>query len=709
VEFQTGIEIGKEVTVAQLRQRGYKAFFMAIAAHECKVLGIEGEDLAGVYAGIDFLREVNLGTSSRIGDRVAVIGGGNVALDAVRTALRTGSTRPLLIYRRSRAEMPASEAEVDECLEENIAFMPLTHPVRILGDAAGRVRAIECVKMALGEPDAGGRRRPEPVAGSEFTLEVDAVIAAIGQESDWACLTEECVCTLSDWGTLNVDPVTLQSEDPDIFAGGDAVSGPKTVVEAIAAGKEAAVSIDRFIQGADLRAGRPAAWGAAEGIETRGYPPVPREKMPCAPPGDRITDFREVQLGLDENRSRREASRCMACGICSECLRCEDVCLAGAIDHGQQALEHELSVGAVILCPGSETFDPSPLAEFYQYGRNPNVMTSLEFERILSASGPTQGHLVRPSDGKAPRKIAWLQCVGSRDINRSGNGYCSAVCCMYAVKEAVVAKEHARGDLDCAIFYMDMRTVGKDYEKYYVRAREKDGVRFVPARLHTIESLGETGDLRLRFMGDSGSLQEEDFNLVVLSVGIQSTPAAAALAQRLGIGLNPNRFAATDPFTPVHTTRPGVFAAGIFQGPKDIPSCVTEASAAACAAGALLADARGTRVKRVTVPEEIDVSGVAPRVGVFVCNCGVNIGGVIDVPALVAYAQKLPAVVYAGQNLFTCSQDTQEQIKTVIREQRLNRVVVAACTPKTHEAIFMDTLEACGLNKYLFEMANIRN
>jgi heterodisulfide reductase subunit A-like polyferredoxin len=708
VQFKTGVEIGKDFTVGQLREQGFKAFFLGIGSQECKVLGIEGEDFEGVYPGLEFLKQVNLGNRVKLGDRVAVIGGGNVAMDAVRTARRTGSSKPFIIYRRSLEEMPANIEEIEECRDEGIEIMTLTNPLQVIAEA-GRVKAVECQRMHLGEPDESGRRRPVPVPDSAFTIEVDAVIPAIGQESDWACLTDECACTLSDWGTIQVDPVTLQSSDPDIFAGGDAVTGPRTVVEAIGAGKEAAMSIDRFLQGRDLHEGRPVRWEGIKDVPTEGCEHLPRVAMTHAPASQRIQNFNEVQLGYDEIGSRREAKRCLECGVCSECYQCVSACLAGAVDHSQKAIEKEIEIGSLVLCPGSEPFDPSGLEAFYHYNSSPNVLTSLEFERLLSASGPTMGHLVRPSDEKEPKRIAWLQCVGSRDSNRCGNGYCSSVCCMYAIKDAMIAKEHAHGELDCAIFNMDIRTFGKDYEQYYQRAKEKVGVRFVKARIHTVDEVGENRDLRIRYADESGTIQEEFFDIVVLSVGLQVPESTAELARRLDVGLDKYRFAITQPFTPVETSRPGVYACGVLQEPKDIPSSVTEASAAACLAGGQLAAARNTLGKSVELPEEIDVTEQAPRVGVFVCNCGVNIAGVVDVKAVEEYSRSLPNVVYAGQNLFTCSQDSQEQMKALIKEHRLNRVVVAACTPKTHEGIFMDTLEGTGLNKYLLEMANIRN
>lgn len=707
VQFKTGVDVGKDVTIAQLRQQGFKAFFVAVGAHECKVLGIEGEDLEGVYPGVDFLREVSLGKRFDLGDKVAVVGGGNVAMDAVRTALRNGSKKPFIIYRRSLEEMPANEEEIEECREEGIELMTLTNPTRVISEN-GRVKAVECIRMELGAPDASGRRRPVPVKGSEFSIMVDSVIPAIGQESDWACLTPECACKLTDWGTVHVDPLTLQTDDPDIFAGGDAVSGPKTVVEAIAAGKQAAISIGRLLQKQDLREGREKEWHALENISTAGYDRIPREHMPRLAPEARVANFEEVQLGFTEEQARKEASRCLDCSVCSECYQCIEACPAGAVCHEQQAVERVLDVGSVILSPGSRTYNPTVI-DTYLYGQHPNVVTSIEFERILSASGPYMGHMVRPSDKKEPKKIAWLQCVGSRNTNKCDNGYCSGVCCMYAIKESIVAKEHSAEPLDTAIFFMDMRTYGKDFEKYYNRAKDEYGVRFVRSRIHTIYPVEDTGNLRIAYGTEDGQFREEEFDMVVLSVGMEVSPETHALADRLGVKVNNYRFATTEGFTPVSTSRPGVYTCGLFQGPKDIPNAVTEASAAACAAAIDLADSRGTRVQVREVPPELDLAGEEPRIGVFVCNCGINIGSVVNVKEVTAYAASLPGVVYTTDNLFTCSQDTQEKIRKAIVEEKLNRVVVAACSPRTHEKLFQETMKACGVNKYLFEMANIRD
>jgi len=393
-------------------------------------------------------------------------------------------------------------------------------------------------------------------------------------------------------------------------------------------------------------------------------------------------------------------------GKTGRCRACEKFCPADAVDFSQTGKVHSLKVGSVILAPGFTTFDPRR-AETYHYQKFPNVITSLEFERILSASGPFQGHLVRPSDKTEPKKIAWLQCVGSRDVKY--NPYCSSVCCMYAIKEAVIAKEHAAHDLDTAIFFMDMRTFGKQFEQYYNRAEREQGVRFIRSRIHTIDPAADNC-LEIHYVDEHGGMHSEVFDLVVLSVGMEERKETQELARRLGVDLTPYNFVKTGTFQPVAASRPGIYVCGAMQGPKDIPESVMEASAAAAGASASLSPARWTRTKVKEMPPEKKVSPEElPRIGVFVCNCGINIGGIVDVPAVREYARSLPDVVYVEDNLFSCSQDSQVRIAQLLEEHNINRVVVAACSPMTHEPLFRETLMSVGLNKYLFEMANIRN
>lgn len=390
------------------------------------------------------------------------------------------------------------------------------------------------------------------------------------------------------------------------------------------------------------------------------------------------------------------------------CKVCEKLCPAKAINFEDKERELTIQAGAIILSTGCEVFDPK-VYDVYGYQRSPNIVTSLEFERMLSASGPLGGHLVRASDKKEPKKIAWIQCVGSRDVHEGAKAYCSAVCCTYAIKEAIVAKEHIKTGLDTAIFYIDMRTFGKDFERYYNRAKEEVGVRFVKSRITQIMPVRDTGDLLIRYTDEAQKRVEETFDMVVLSVGIGASKEAVELANRLNIDINHHHFASTTSFDPVSTSRPGIFASGAFQAPKDIPSAVIESSASAAMAESILADSRWSMTKKKEIPEEIDVRGEFPRVGVFVCKCGTNIAGVLDVPSIVEYARSLPGVVFVEENLFSCSQDTQEKMAQVIKEQKLNRVVVAACSPLTHEVLFQETVVNAGINKYLFEMANIRN
>ncbi|MEM3627809.1 MAG: CoB--CoM heterodisulfide reductase iron-sulfur subunit A family protein [Candidatus Bathyarchaeia archaeon] len=395
-----------------------------------------------------------------------------------------------------------------------------------------------------------------------------------------------------------------------------------------------------------------------------------------------------------------DREKCIGCGTCYE------ICKAKAVAYDQQDSEATLKVGAIILAPGFETFDARLKSE-YGYGRYANVVTSIEFERILSASGPYGGVVLRPSDGEIPKKIAFIQCVGSRDA-QLGNNYCSAACCMYGMKEAVIAKEHTPTKLDATIFFMDLRAYGKEFDAYYNRAKEEWGIRFVRSRVAGVSEDPLTGNLIVHYVEDE-TPKTEEFDMVVLSIGMQPPKNVEKLAKALGIELNKYMFCKTNTFTPLETSRPGVFVCGAFSAPKDIPESVAQASGAAAKAMSIIASERGKLVTVKEYPQERDISQEEPRIGVFVCHCGINIGGVVNVPEVVEYAKKLPNVVYAEANLYTCSQDTQKLIKEKIQQYKLNRVVVASCTPRTHEPLFRETVQEAGLNPYLFEMANIRD
>ncbi|SDO67265.1 FAD-dependent oxidoreductase [Desulforhopalus singaporensis] len=399
-------------------------------------------------------------------------------------------------------------------------------------------------------------------------------------------------------------------------------------------------------------------------------------------------------------------SRSCVCLNSGSCGTCATVCGVGAIHYDHVETSSVVEVGSVIFSPGIEVFDASVRGEF-GYGLYANVVTSIEFERLLSASGPTSGCVKRPGDGSHPKKIAWIQCVGSRD-HSCNRDYCSSVCCMYATKEAFIAKEHD-GAIEPTIFYIDMRSFGKNFDTYVDRAREH-GIRFVRAMVSRIFEDPVTGDLELRYVDQGGTRQREVFDMVVLSVGIQVPEKVKELAHTLAIDLDSYGFVKTDCYQPLATSRPGIFVSGAVNGPKDIPETVCEASGAAEAASASLARARNTLVTRQELPpERVVAEDEELRIGVFICHCGTNIASVVDVEAVVEYARSLPGVVYAEHPLYTCSQDSQERMKEIIREHRLNRVVTSACSPSTHEPLFMSTLQQAGLNKYFFDMANIRD
>jgi heterodisulfide reductase subunit A len=395
-----------------------------------------------------------------------------------------------------------------------------------------------------------------------------------------------------------------------------------------------------------------------------------------------------------------DRDRCIGCGIC------EGECQAKAINFDQPEELMRLKVGSIILSPGFDEFDPTPLAE-YGYGKYPNVVSSIEFERMLSASGPFRGIVMRPSDGKVPERVAFIQCVGSR-TDHYGHNYCSSVCCMHAIKEAMIAQEHTQG-LSSHIFFMDIRAFGKEFDDYVTRAEEEFGIGITRAnRVADITQVPGSRDLDVRYI-EEGGIRTERFNLVVLSVGLHAPRTAEDISRVFGIKLNQYNFADTGTFAPLETSAPGIYVSGAFSGPKDIPTTVAEASGAASKAAGDIHEARNTMLTPVELPPERDVTGEEPRVGVFVCHCGINIGGVVDVPDVVEYAKSLPGVVYAENNLYTCSADTQERIKEKIEGFDLNRVVVASCTPRTHEPLFRNTVREAGLNPYLFEMANIRD
>ncbi|MCL5123955.1 MAG: FAD-dependent oxidoreductase, partial [Deltaproteobacteria bacterium] len=388
------------------------------------------------------------------------------------------------------------------------------------------------------------------------------------------------------------------------------------------------------------------------------------------------------------------------------CTVCQGVCKNDAIDFNQTAEKVEVKVGTILLSPGFEPFDPKVRAE-YRYGKFENVVTSLDFERLLCATGPYEGEILRASDKKHPHKIAWIQCVGSRQVIPGGNSYCSAVCCTYTQKQVILTKDHD-AEAECTIFHNDIRSYNKDFERFYQRAENLPGVRFIRSYVTIGREIPESKNVTIRYSTPEDGVKEEEFDMVVLSVGLNPPADVQGMAKKFGMELNPHDFCKVNPVNPMETTRPGIFVSGAFQGPVDIPESVVTASGAGSQCGELLAYRRGKLAQKRTYPPERDVSGEEPRVGVFVCHCGANIGRVVNVPSTVEYALTLPNVVHAQEQLFSCSTESAQQIADTIRGKNVNRVVVAACTPRTHEPLFRDTLREGGINQYFYEMANIR-
>jgi heterodisulfide reductase subunit A len=586
VEIVTGARVDD---LEQLRRDGYDAILIATGTPLSASLGVPGEDLEGVVRDLAFLGAVKLGeVPSLEGRRAVVVGGGNTAMDAARTAVRLGA-ETVVAYRRGRGEMPARAEEIEGAEREGVRFELQVAPLEVVGDERGRVNGLRCVRTVLGEPDASGRRRPEPIPGSELVLACDTVIVAIGTTPDTDALVPR-LSTARD-GTIQADPETLQTEIPYVFAAGDVVLGALDIAHAVGQGRRAAFMIDRWLEGEPLD-------GAS--FDTR-LPVVDkleviarqhRERREPLPPPARSAaaprDFSELEPPLGEEEALYGAERCLDCGVCSECRQCVAVCEREAVDLEQRDRELELKVGAIVVATGHRVFDAARIPE-YGYGRYPNVYTSLELERLVNASGPTLGEVVM-RDGERPRSVGIIHCVGSRDVKY--NAYCSRVCCMYSLKLAHLIRE--RSEAEIFNFYIDMRTPGKGYEEFYDRLLH-EGVNFVRGRVAEVTdsalTVEEEGKLVIRVEDTlAGAVRRIPVDMVVLAVGLEPQPDANDVRRILNIGCGSEGFFTErhPKLAPVSTFTDGIFLAGTCQGPKDIPDSVAQAGAAAAEALALI-------------------------------------------------------------------------------------------------------------------------
>ncbi len=588
VEIQTSANV---TSLKDIKRQGFDAIFVATGASSRRMLNIEGEDLDGVYHCIDFLKRVKFGTPPDVrGKKVLVVGGGNAAIDPARVALRLGAQKVILQYRRTRAEMPAYFIEVEEAEAEGIEFKFLCVPVRFIGEN-GKLKKVVCQKMRLGEPDSTGRPKPIPIPGSEFEMDIDIAIIAIGNRPTTSIFKDEL--ELNPDGTIKVNPVTLQTSIPYVFAGGDAVLGPATITEACGLGKRAAFYIDRFLKGLSLDVEFDRRLPVVDQSEVlrrqKTYstrPPVARKERRIS---ERINNFDEVEIPMTEEEVRYSASRCLDCGVCSECHQCVNVCPAGAINFDDRGEELAVRVKSVITSTGFELF-PAELKLQYGYGRYRNVITAMQMDRLLSPTRPYNA-VLRPSDGKIPENIAFILCTGSRD-HTVNNSLCSRVCCMYSLKQAQLLMG-ALPLADITIYYIDIRAFGKGFEEFYQQAKAM-GVYFVKGKVARIEEL-ENGNLLLWVEDiESGEVRKVEHDLVVLSVGlIPNVSALRVFGKDLKLDISGYVHEVDEDLNPGKTSIEGVFVAGSASGPMDIPDTILHAGAAAAQAAAYIERLKG--------------------------------------------------------------------------------------------------------------------
>jgi heterodisulfide reductase subunit A2 len=609
IPLVTHTAFGSDITFESLKQEGFGVLFLSAGAHKNLTLGLAGEEITrGVIDAISFLRDVNLGRKTECGNRVMIVGGGNVAIDAARCAKRTGDCDVSIIYRRTRQEMPAYGEEITGALEEKINIMPLITPTKII-TRDGKVVGVECIKNQLGEMDASGRRRPVIIPGSEFILECDTLIPAIGQICDLSWAESMPGLEITEYNRIKVNPNTLQTSLESVFAGGDMVTGPATVIEAIAQGRKASFGIDNYIKRIEMD---PDEWvsvhdnGPGQGGTKDKYLDIPLnievEERVCVQsidPEERVLSFTEVEATLTEDAAIREANRCLNCATCCECMECVTACEAKAIDHLMQEETIQINAGSIILATGYDPLDPSPMKQF-GYGKFANVFSAFEFERLSNATGPTGGQiLIRDENNeftRSPKSVAIVHCIGSRDVNY--HEYCSRVCCMYALKYTHLIKEKVGHDTKVYDFYIDMRCFGEGYEEFYRRCQE-EGTIFIRGKVAEITDNAikpsEQGKL-IAIAEDTllGQLVRVPVDMVVLCSAIQAREDAGDVGRIFGVNQGADGFFLEEhpKLGPLNTATEGVFLCGCCQKPMDIPDTVSQASGAAVKALSLAVKGR---------------------------------------------------------------------------------------------------------------------
>ncbi len=597
IHAQTNTKLGQDIDLESLISGKYDAVFLGIGAWKDYALGVDGENLTGCYTGIDFLSKIGRGESVPIGRRCAVIGGGNTAIDCARTLIRLGAEEVSIIYRRTKAEMPAIKPEIDAAEHEGVTFHFLAAPAGMLGDAENRMTHLEYIKMKLGEPDDSGRRRPVPIEGSETRVELDMLITATGQGPDLGFMGDSVKLNVNRRGLIKTEENSTSTGLEKVFAGGDITTGPSTVIGSIAKGQLAAQEIDCYLNQktypGKAQPYQRMDYNRQEIIQSKEgfYESTPRIKMPEIPLQER-NDFTEVETGFTEEMAIAEAKRCLQCGDCSDCRACEIACEANAVDHFQKDNMESIEVGAVIVATGFKEFDPTTL--HYGYGKYPDVVTQLQFARMLDPVGPTNGEILKVSNKKPAKKIVMVQCVGSRAAEQGIEGahrYCSRVCCMAALKHAGLVKKYFDTDAEIYICYIDIRAFGKGYEEYF-EAVKGMGVKFIRGLPGNIIEDKETGKLLVTVEdANTSALLEIEADLVVLS---SATEAAenSDLIRKLNISRDESGFVKEfhQKIRPTDTMVKNIFVCGAAQGPKDIPDTIAQAGSAASSVVSYLGD-----------------------------------------------------------------------------------------------------------------------